>query len=207
MKLYIVIMLTFIFSHTVSANEKLYVEGNTLHYNTDLAADDMNAEINWEDVDTIQEILLENEEITIIQLNSSGGLLTAAQYISDLVIDFELDTYVSGECSSGCVDIFLAGNRRVLERGSWLGFHKSSWDAGNIESYYELNKEEEGWNNAFEFSSWLYEDTQSDILKQMKYMLERGVEADFIIQTLQADSEGMWYPRRKQLEAAGVLTE
>ena len=207
MKLYIVIMLTFIFSHTVSANDKLYVEGNTLYYNSDLAADDMNAEINWDDVDSIEEFLLENEEITTIQLNSSGGLLTAAQYISDLVIDFELDTYVSGECSSGCVDIFLAGNKRVLERGSWLGFHKSSWDAGNIERYYELNKEEEGWNNAFEFSSWLYEDTQSDILKQMKYMLERGVEADFIIQTLQADSEGMWYPRRKQLEAAGVLTE
>ena len=194
-------------SHTALANDKLYVEGNTLYYNSDLAADDMNAEINWDDVEIIQEILLENEEITTIQLNSSGGLLTAAQYISDLVIDFELDTYVSGECSSGCVDIFLAGNKRVLERGSWLGFHKSSWDAGNIESYYELNKEEEGWNNVFEFSSWLYEDTQSDILKQMKYMLERGVEADFIIQTLQADSEGMWYPRRKQLEAAGVLTE
>ena len=207
MKLYIVIMLTFIFSQTVSANDKLYVKGNTLHYNTDLAADDMNAEINWDDVDTIQEILLDNEEITIIQLNSSGGLLTAAQYISDLVIDFELDTYVSGECSSGCVDIFLAGNNRVLERGSWLGFHKGSWAPENIKNYYENNKEEEGWNDMFEFSSWAYEDTQSEILKQMKYMLERGVEADFIIQTLQADSEGMWYPRRKQLEAAGVLNE
>ena len=207
MRYFCLIIFAVLFSHTVSANDKLYVEGNTLYYNSDLAADDMNAEINWDDVDTIQEILLDNEEITTIQLNSSGGLLTAAQYISDLVIDFDLDTYVSGECSSGCVDIFLAGNKRVLERGSWLGFHKSSWDAGNIESYYELNKEEEGWNNVFEFSSWLYEDTQSDILKQMKYMLERGVEADFIIQTLQADSEGMWYPRRKQLEAAGVLTE
>ena len=79
MKLYIVIMLTFLLSHTVSANEKLYVEGNTLHYNTDLAADDMNAEINWEDVDIIEEILLENAEITTIQLNSSGGLIAAAQ--------------------------------------------------------------------------------------------------------------------------------
>ena len=88
MKLFILIMLTFIFSNTVSANDKLYVEGNTLYYNTDLAADDMNAEINWEDVDIIQEILLENEEITTIQLNSSGGLLAAAQYISDLIIDF-----------------------------------------------------------------------------------------------------------------------
>ena len=94
MKLFILIMLTFIFSNTVSANDKLYVEGNTLYYNTDLAADDMNAEINWEDVDIIEEILLENAEITTIQLNSSGGLLAAAQYISDLIIDFELDTYV-----------------------------------------------------------------------------------------------------------------
>ena len=194
-------------SHTALANDKLYVEGNTLYYNTDLAADDMNAEINWEDVDIIEEILLENAEITTIQLNSSGGLLAAAQYISDLIIDFELDTYVSGECSSGCVDIFLAGNKRVLERGSWLGFHKGSWAPENIKNYYENNKEEEGWNDMFEFSSWAYEDTQSEILKQMKYMLERGVEADFIIQTPQADSEGMWYPRRKQLEAAGVLNE
>ena len=77
-------------SHTALANDKLYVEGNTLYYNTDLAADDMNAEINWEDVDIIEEILLENAEITTIQLNSSGGLLAAAQYISDLIIDFEL---------------------------------------------------------------------------------------------------------------------
>ena len=114
---------------------------------------------------------------------------------------------MSGECSSGCVDIFLAGNKRVLERGSWLGFHKGSWAPENIKNYYENNKEDEGWNDMFEFSSWAYEDTQSEILKQMKYMLERGVEADFIIQTLQADNEGMWYPRRKQLEAAGVLTE
>ena len=54
-------------SHTALANDKLYVEGNTLYYNTDLAADDMNAEINWEDVDIIEEILLENAEITTIQ--------------------------------------------------------------------------------------------------------------------------------------------
>ena len=192
-------------SHTVLGNDKLYVVGNTLYYNTDLAADETNTEISWVDVDIFHEILLENEEITTVQLNSSGGLIAAAKYISDLVIDFELDSYVSGECSSACVDIFLAGNKRVLEKGSWLGFHKSSWGAGDIENYYALNKEEEGWNNVFEFSSWLYEDTQSEILKQMKYMLERGVDAYFIIQTLQADNEGMWYPRRKQLEAAGVI--
>ena len=207
MRLFYFFIFTVFLSHNSLANDKLFVEGDTLYYNTDLAADEINAEINWDDADLIHSILLENPNITTIQLNSSGGLIEASQYISDIVIDFELDTYVSGECSSACVDIFLAGQRRVLERGSWVGFHKGSWAAADIERYYEGNKKEEGWKDAFEFSSWLYEDTQSEILKQMKYMLERGVEADFIIQTLQADNEGMWYPRRKQLEAAGVLNE
>tara|TARA_B100001057_G_C22721131_1_gene899739 strand:- start:296 stop:919 length:624 start_codon:yes stop_codon:yes gene_type:complete len=203
----IITIILILFSENVAANNKLHVEGATLHYNTDLATNETNAEINWEDAELIHEILLNDPNIKIIQLNSSGGLVEASQYISDLVIDFELDSIVSGECSSACVDIFLAGNKRVLERGSWLGFHKGSWASDNIENYYEDNKVNEGWNNAFEFSSWLYEDTQKEILKQMKYMIERGVEASFIIETLQADSEGMWYPRRKQLEAAGVIKD
>ena len=207
MRLFYLFIFTVFFSQNSSANNKLFIEGNTLYYNTDLAADETNAEINWDDADLIQSILLENPNITTIQLNSSGGLIEASQYISDIVIDFELDSYVSGECSSACVDIFLAGQSRILEKGSFLGFHKGSWAAADIESYYEANKKQKGWMDAFEFSSWLYEDTQSEILKQMKYMLERGVEADFIIQTLQAGNEGMWYPRRKQLQAAGVLNE
>ena len=76
-----------------------------------------------------------------------------------------------------------------------------------MKNFYDFKRKEEGWNNPFEFSSWLYEDTQEEILRQMKYMLERGVKADFIIETLQADNEGMWYPRRKRLREAGVITE
>ena len=207
MRTFIITLVFIMFSPNLAANDKLYVEGDTLYYNTDLATVESNAEINWEDANSIHQILLENPNIKIIHLNSSGGLVEASQYISDLVIDFELDSFVSGECSSACVDIFLAGNKRVLERGSWLGFHKGSWSSENIRNYYENNKVEKGWNNEFEFSSWLYEDTQEEILKQMKYMLERGVEANFIIQTLQADNEGMWYPRRKQLENARVIKD
>ncbi len=206
-RLFFTIFIFVVYNFQVFANEKLYIDGNTLFYNTDLAKKQVNAEINWDDADLIYKILLENTTITTIQLNSGGGLIAAARYISDIVIDFELDTYVSGECSSACVDIFLAGNKRVLQKGSWLGFHKGSWAASDMKNYYEFKKEEEGWSNPFEFSSWLYEDTQEEILRQMKYMLERGVQANFIIETLRADNEGMWYPRRKQLKEAGVITE
>ena len=207
MRLFIPILIFFAFSYETFANEKLYMDEETLFYNTDLANEEVNTEINWEDAELIYKILLENPNLTTIQLNSGGGLIAAAKYISDIVIDFELDTYVSGECSSACVDIFLAGNKRVLQRGSWLGFHKGSWAASDMKNYYEFKREEEGWSDPFEFSSWLYEDTQEEILRQMKYMLERGVKADFIIETLQADNEGMWYPRRKRLQEAGVITE
>ena len=91
MRLFYLFIFTVFFSQNSLANNKLFIEGNTLYYNTDLAADETNAEINWDDADLIQSILLENPNITTIQLNSSGGLIEASQYISDIVIDFELN--------------------------------------------------------------------------------------------------------------------
>ena len=42
---------------------------------------------------------------------------------------------------------------------------------------------------------------------EFEYLLERGVSPSFAIDTLKAGADGMWYPRRKQLLEAGVLTE
>ena len=41
----------------------------------------------------------------------------------------------------------------------------------------------------------------------MEYLIERGVEPFFAIKTMKADSKDMWYPRRKELEAAGSPEE
>ena len=60
-------------------------------------------------------------------------------------------------------------------------------------------------SDEFEFSEWLYNDTQVQILRDLKYLIERGVDGNFAIKTLTADSDDMWYPRRKELEAAGVV--
>ena len=51
MRLFYFFIFTVFFSHNSLANDKLFVEGNTLYYNTDLAADEINAEINWDDAD------------------------------------------------------------------------------------------------------------------------------------------------------------
>ena len=189
------------------ASEKFSIDGDTLIYDTNKAKDVIEQEITWEDVTEFENLMRENKEIRTLQLNSSGGLIEAASYFSDVIIDYELDTHIDGECASSCVFLFLGGENRSLQRGSWIGFHKSSWSKENLKDYFELNKNEKGWTDVFEFTEWVYADTQAQILKDMKYLIERGVEGNFAIKTLNADSDDMWYPRRKELVAAGVVTK
>ena len=186
---------------------KLSINGDTVVYDTNLAKAEDDQEINWDDADALKALLRKNPDVKVLHLESYGGLTAAAMHISDVVIDYELDTYVDGECSSSCVTIFLAGEKRTLARGAWLGFHKTSWDSGSMRDYYEFEKENEGWGNPFEFAEWVFDDTQDEILKDFEYMLERGVTPSFAIKTLRADSDDMWYPRRKELVAAGVVND
>ena len=186
---------------------KFTINGNTVLYDTSLAEAEEDREINWDDAETLEELLRKHSDIKVLHLESYGGLTEAAQYIADVVIDYELDTYVDGECSSSCVTIFLGGEKRTLARGSWLGFHKTYWSSESMKEYYESEKEEEEWESPFEFSEWVYADTQEQILKDFEYILERGVTPAFAIKTLRADSDDMWYPRRKELVAAGVVND
>ena len=189
------------------ANEKFSINGDTIIYDTFKATDETLAEINWEDTNVLAKILSENPNIKTLQLNSLGGIIDAAEYMSDIIIDFELNTHVVGECSSSCAILFIAGEKRTIQRGSWLGFHQGSWDKDSIKEHYEYNRAEYGWANEFEHSSWIYKDTQKQIFRDMEYLIERGVEPLFAIKTMKADNEDMWYPRRKELEAAGVIRE
>ena len=90
-----------------------------------------------------------------------------------------------------------------------IGFHAGWWaaDSANVEDYYNSEKEDEGWETPFDFASWLYEDTQAEIFTEFEYLLGRGVKPQFAIQILRAGSDGMWYPRRKELLEGGILTE
>lgn len=197
----------FALSPSAWAAGKFEIDGTVLIYDTYAAEKEENREITWDDADEIERLLLANEGVEVLELTSSGGLVEAAQEIADTVIDFELDTHVVGECSSACVTIFLGGVNRTLQRGSKLGFHKSSWDAASLRDYYEDGKETEGWLSPFDFAEWLYEDTQRVILDDMLYLLERGVDPAFAIKTLQADTDDMWHPRRAELIDAGILTD
>ena len=106
---------------------------------------------------------------------------------------------------SSCTIVFLAGNKRTLEKGFKIGFHQTFWSADSNESYYEIVKED--YEDIFGFIEWVYEDTQETLFKKMLFFLERGVSSSFAIKTLQKKSASMWYPRRKELINANFITE
>ena len=164
-------------------------------------------EINHNHDENLFDILKSNNQIQTLVLNSKGGIIIAASDMADLVIDAGLDTHVEENCLSACVTIFLGGNNRSLALGGKIGFHRGYWEAASMREYYEDNKIDEEWADPFEFSSWIYEDTQSGVFEEFEYLLERGVQASFAIKTLKADADGMWEPRRSVLRSGGILTQ
>ncbi|TNJ39985.1 hypothetical protein FGE21_18380 [Phaeobacter sp. B1627] len=190
-----------------AGNNRLYVTGTLLVYDTETGEDTPPGEIVVEDIDAFRALLKAHPDVTEVQLHSGGGSVYASSEIAWIVTDYGLDTTVQGECVSACVDIFLAGARRQMTLGSKIGFHRRSWSPESVESYYDDLRESRGWDTPFVFGSWIYEDTQREMHDYLKYMVERGVEPGFAIQTLQMDSGDEWYPSRRKLVAAGVLRD
>ena len=104
------------------ANEKFKVDGEDLHYNTELAVEEKNREIMEADVEVLLKTLKDNPNIKRVILTSWGGLINAAVQMADIIIDFELDTHVKQICFSACPMLLIAGETRTLERGSKIGF-------------------------------------------------------------------------------------
>ena len=203
MKFLYVIIFYLALSSNLLASNIIFVDGNDLYYDT--YTNDI--DIDYDHYQLLEEALQSNPQIDRLILNSTGGYIYAAYDISDLIIDYEINTHVIGTCESACTIIFLAGENRTIKKGSKLGYHQASWGANSIKEYYISEKSEMEWANEFEFSEWLFSDTQAEILIDMQYLIERGVDPLFAIRTLTASSDDMWYPRRKELRAAGVITE
>ena len=113
-------LLAIILSASHALADKFSINGDILTYDTSLAEKEEDQEINWADAEELESLLRKNSDVKVIHLESYGGLTAAAMHIADVVIDYELNTFVDGECSSSCVTIFLAGEKRTLARGSWL---------------------------------------------------------------------------------------
>ena len=179
------------------------VSGTVLLYDT--TTDD--GEIEAGDTDRLLTVLRANPGVTTIELHSTGGDYFEAFDLARAIADFGLSTHVAGSCESSCAIAFLGGTKRSLARGGRIGFHQTTWSAESAQSYYEDWAEDERWRTPFDMVSWTYEDTQTEIYDRLVFMIGRGVDPRFAIETLRQPAGGIWYPGRDELLAAGYLTE
>ncbi len=189
------------------ADARFAVRGNTLVYDTTLKVKGKELDIRYSDVERMRDLLRQNPGVTVLEITSTGGGHYPAMDLAALVIDFDLDTHVSKTCESSCVTIFLGGTKRTMAKGARIGFHQLSWNASSVEDYYNKHRERRGWDTSFDFAEWMYQDTQTETYNRLNYMVRRGVDAQFAIQTMRKPDTSMWFPYRSVLKAAGVLTE
>lgn len=201
-----------------AADPRFRIDGAVLVYDTShpvdptLVADGTDpdetaGEIAYEDVGALRAILSRNaERITTLRLTSDGGFIEAAYEMADIVMDYSLDTVVEGECSSACAVIFLAGDSRSMLRGGRVGLHPPSWGVDSLRSYYTDLQPDYGWEDEFAFAEWVYREGQRDATKLFAYMVDRGVAEDFATDVVERGIGTMWYPSRREMEAAGFLT-
>jgi hypothetical protein len=72
----------------------------------------------------MEAMLTRNPLIRGIVLESTGGFISEGRGIFRLIDQYQLDTFVYGECSSACALAFIAGNKRYMAVDARLGFHQ-----------------------------------------------------------------------------------
>ena len=203
-----ILILTYIFlAIQTNAEERFFVTNKTLFYNSEIETSNGSFGIIFEDIDDFKMLLEQNLDITKVSLTSYGGFVEAAYEIADLILDYNLDTHLEGDCESACTILFLAGNKRTAKEDSKLGFHQTSYSEESAKEEYESMKDEMNFNSPFAYAAWVLEDTQEMILNDLYFYQGIGMSLDFFIKTLEAPSDEMWYPDHSYLREEGIITD
>lgn len=153
--------------------QRFTLDGTRLIFDGAVEREEGSRSIDHEDAHELRTFLFEHPEIELLEIQSGGGQVTAALDMAAVLVDFEIDTVVTGRCDSACALVFVAGANRTFEKGGRLGFHSASWSRENIKHYYETRREARGWADEFTFASWVYEEAIRDFNKYLEYMISR----------------------------------
>lgn len=123
-----------------------------------------------------------NKGLRTVELWSEGGRLAEARRLAELVESRALNTLVVDTCASACTLIFAAGSQRYIADDARLGFH-SGWFPGADEA-----------------------EARAFQLADMRYLMRRGVSADFIEKIYATPSHELWEPSHSELFRAHVAT-
>lgn len=158
------------------------------------------------DLLTFDTLLRNHPEVSTVVVSGPGGQLEPSFRIAELIIAAGKATVARGECASACVVLFLAGAARSLEPGARIGLHRFWTAKAEQRAFFLQNRQAQGWHDMFDYVVWVHEDAQTQTVRTLDFMVDRGVTVDFALQAFSHPAEAMWYPTEPELRAAGVLT-
>ena len=112
--LVVMIIMMMLFTAPIFAEEKFFIDGNTLTYATDTNEDSEG--ITSDDMTVFSSQINSYANLRTVNLSCSGGEIQAAYEIADLIIEQQLNTHVLDFCESACTFILLAELNRTAEK-------------------------------------------------------------------------------------------
>lgn len=140
----------------------------------------------------LEDKLSSNQSIRRIVITSGGGLIAEAFKVASLIEDRKLEVEVVDNCSSACTIILMAGTKRIVRKGSKMGFHKPS----NIIAAPDWTK----WLNAKENPA------EDQTNQYFAYLLAKGVSPDFVKRIKQYEGNEIYYAKNVELFLNGVAS-
>ncbi|HEY9102836.1 hypothetical protein, partial [Chitinimonas sp.] len=125
----------------------------------------------------------EHPQIALIHLNSSGGRISEAIRIGDVIRERHINTYTSNTCVSACALAFLGGTYRYVGAKGRLGFHSAYVNLSNPVATFAGNQQ------------------QAEQLRRV------GAPEEFIRHATSVAPTDMWFPTRDELLSSGVVSE
>ena len=205
------LLLSFLFISTTGllAQSRYTIDGDTLTLDMTIKEPGYEFDGALDEYDETEVIsyLFDNPQIKTLRVTGPGGYLPTASAIAEYLIRHDINTEAMGECNSACAHIFLGGKTRTLALGAKLGFHRPHLNKEREKQFYEENHVKKGWKDRFDYGIDTYDLAMLHMVKSIEYMLNRGVDIDFILKRYLTSSYDIWYPSKAELLEAGVLTK
>jgi hypothetical protein len=130
----------------------------------------------------VREMLADNPYVSIVSLSGKGGRLVEASKLAGIIIDKRLDTFVARECLSACVNVFAAGDRRLISSNAVIGLHGSAMPG--MAAYDRAKADQDSY----------------------EFLISRGVDEAFVQLGLSTSPDNIWIPPHEILFAATLAT-
>jgi hypothetical protein len=130
----------------------------------------------------VRDALAALPDVRTVRLESRGGRVTEGLALGRLLADRNLDTLVTGECSSACVTAFVGGNRRQIGPAARIGLHSAGGSGVSAALLDRANR-------------------LSD-----EFMAARGVDPRLLSAGAEIAHDEIWFPAHAVLLASGLAT-